>query len=216
MTESQVKPTIGSTYDTPRIGNKTYSLEFYCSRNRDHRLLFFLKTEFSLDGNIYITKIGQFPSTADITNEDTKKYVKVLGRERSREFNKAIGLVSHGVGIGSFVYLRRIFENLIEEAHNEAQGETDWNEEEYLKARMNEKVGLLKSHLPEFLVQHKSLYSILSKGIHELSEEECLDMFPIVRSGIELILDEKIEQLEKAKKTAEARKSIEALSGKYK
>ncbi|MEJ9164818.1 hypothetical protein, partial [Paenibacillus graminis] len=39
--ESQVKPTIGSpTYDAPRIGNKTYSLEFYCTRSRDHCLLF--------------------------------------------------------------------------------------------------------------------------------------------------------------------------------
>lgn len=191
-------------------------LKFFCSRNSKHSLLFFLKSDQSLVGEITLTKIGQFPSTADITNEDTKKYFKVLGRDGSGEFNKAIGLVSHGVGIGSFVYLRRIFENLIEEAHNEAKGEMDWNEDEYLRARMNEKVGLLREHLPEFLVQHKSLYSILSKAIHELSEEECLEMFPIVRNGIELILDEKIEQLEKAKKTAETRRSIEALHDKYK
>lgn len=56
----------------------------------------------------------------------------------------------------------------------------------------------------------------MSKGIHELSEEECLEMFPIVRSGIELILDEKIEKIEKDKKVAEASRSIEALYNKHK
>ncbi|ASA21293.1 short-chain dehydrogenase [Paenibacillus donghaensis] len=212
-----MRPTIGSPPSNHVVLDKnTHNLKFLCSRNINHTLLFFFNTDESVDGEITITKIGQFPSTADIANEATKKYVKVLGRDLSREFNKAIGLVSHGVGIGSFVYLRRIFENLIEEAHSEAKSETDWNEEEYLKARMNEKVGLLKGQLPEFLVQHKSLYSILSKGIHELSEEECLEMFSIVRSGIELILDEKLEKIKKDKKIAEASRSIEALHVKYK
>lgn len=137
--------TIGrSPQRRPLIEDKGSTLKFICSRDSAHFLLFFFKTGIETeDGLLTLTKIGQFPSMADISNEDSRKYLKVLGRDRSREFNKAIGLVSHGVGIGSFVYLRRIFENLIEEAHSETKSETDWDEEEYLKARMNEKVGLL-------------------------------------------------------------------------
>ena len=40
-----------------------------------------------------------------------------------REFTKAIGLAANGVGIGSFVYLRRIFENLVFQAFDEAKKE---------------------------------------------------------------------------------------------
>jgi hypothetical protein len=56
--------------------------------------------------------------------------------------------------------------------------------------------------LPEFLVKNSAIYGILSKGIHELSEQDCLEIFPAVKLGIELILDDKIklqEQIEKEK-----------------
>ncbi|GFD75677.1 hypothetical protein KUL113_50970 [Tenacibaculum sp. KUL113] len=73
------------------------------------------------------------------------------------------------------------------------------DEETYKRARMNEKIEMLSAELPEFIVENKSMYSILSKGIHELSENECLKAFPIVKVGIEIILDEKIEKLNKEK-----------------
>ena len=52
-----------------------------------------------------------------IEENDIKKYRKILGKEKYGEFGRAVGLYTHGIGIGSYVYLRRIFENLIEEAH---------------------------------------------------------------------------------------------------
>lgn len=192
------------------------SIELFCSRDSTHRIKFYFKTEVRDEDTVALLKIGQYPSVADISNSDTKKYLNVLGKDKSKELNKAIGLFSHGIGIGSFIYLRRIFESLIEEAHREAIRNEDWSEEEYLKSRMHDRIGILKENLPEFLVQNKSIYSILSKGIHELSEEECLEMFPVVRTGIELILDEKIEQLERVKKLSEASKLISSLHEKYK
>lgn len=65
---------------------------------------------------------------------------------------------------------------------------------------MEEKITCLSEFLPEFLVEHKHLYGILSKGVHELSEEECLGSFDIVKTGIELILDEVIEKKKKLEK----------------
>ena len=44
-----------------------------------------------------------------------------------------------------------------------------------------------------------------------MSEEACLEAFPVVQTGIELILDEKIVQREKAEKISKARKAIPAL-----
>jgi len=34
----------------------------------------------------------------------------------------------------------------------------------------------------------------LSKGIHQLEEKECNDLFPILKTSIEIILDEKIDK----------------------
>lgn len=41
----------------------------------------------------------------------------VLDKKSLFEFKRAIGLAAHGTGVGSFVYLRRIFEGLITETY---------------------------------------------------------------------------------------------------
>src|SRR5690606_1920928 len=64
-----------------------------------------------------LMKTVQYPSVADLHISEIKKYNKLLPNERLKEFTRAIGLAANGVGIGSFVYLRRIFEHLISEAY---------------------------------------------------------------------------------------------------
>ncbi len=55
----------------------------------------------------YLMKFGQYPSVADIHIGQIKQYDKVLSKNLLKEFTRAIGLAANGVGIGSFVYLRR-------------------------------------------------------------------------------------------------------------
>lgn len=184
---------------------------FRCARDKSHVMYFYF-----LIHNNTITKIGQYPSISDIVTIDIQKYRKVLGNDQYSEFSRAIGLTTHGIGIGAFVYLRRIFENLIEEVHQVQKGTAGWDETTYQKSRMEEKIVLLKNSLPEFLVNNKSLYSILSKGIHELREAECLKAFPTTKLGIELILDEKLEKLAREKKIKQASNDISALTQEIK
>ncbi len=167
---------------------------FTCQRDPQHKYSYFFIIQ-----NSNITKIGQHPSVADIEIQGIQKYQKLL-KQDYKNFSKAIGLHSHGVGAGSFVYLRRIFENLIEEKHIEASQYDQWDEKEYQKSRMDEKINLLKDKLPSILVEHRAIYGIMSKGIHELSEDECKSLFPDVKLGIELILDEKLYEQEKQSK----------------
>ncbi len=155
-----------------------------------------------------IIKIGQYPSIADFHISEIKQYKKLLSTEKLKEFTRAIGLAANGVGIGSFVYLRRIFEYLIEDAFTMCKSDGTVNEEDYKKSRMDQKIGLLSSHLPDFLVEYKSMYSILSKGIHELDEETCLIHFDSLRVGIEIILDEKLDELKKKEKIEQAKKKL--------
>jgi hypothetical protein len=158
-----------------------------------------------------IIKIGQYPSVADFHISEIKKYKKLLTTEKLKEFTRAIGLAANGVGIGSFVYLRRIFEHLIGEAYKLCENDGTVEEKDYKQARMDEKIEMLSPHLPTFLVQNKTIYSILSKGIHELDEGTCLAHFDTLRVGIEIILDEKLDELKKKEKIEDATKKLKNL-----
>jgi hypothetical protein len=156
-----------------------------------------------------VVKIGQYPSLADLNIGLIKEYGNVLSKEKLKEFIRGMGLRAHGVGIGSFVYLRRIFEYLIEQEHLKAKQELSWDADLYQKSRMIEKIDLLKNYLPNFLVENKDLYGILSLGIHELSEEECLEYFDALKIGIQEILDEKVIELQRQSRRKFAEKSID-------
>ena len=72
---------------------------------------------------------------------------------------------------------------------------------------MAEKVTFLKGHLPSFLVKNSKIYSILSVGLHELTEEECLAFFSVLRQSTVVILEEdkiKREELDRQKELEKA------------
>lgn len=196
--------------ETHYYKNNIFPITFICSRNKEHISMFIFRAH-----NGVLRKIGQHPSLAELVAPDLKKYRKILGKERFQEFNRAIGLATHGVGIGAFVYLRRIFESLIESAHDISKADADWSEESYLRSRMEEKIDLLKAHLPPFLVQNRGLYGVLSVGVHTLSDSDCLSAFPAVRAAIEMILDDAIEAQQRSIKAKEAAESLAALKSTY-
>src|SRR3989338_3579966 len=159
-----------------------------------------------------VMKIGQHPSLADIQfAEIGKKYDKVLPEEDLKNLKKAIGLVSHGAGAGSFVYLRKIFERLIFETYKNNAGAVGVNETDFKNQMMLDKVETLRAFLPSQLIEMKGVYSILSKGVHELTEEECLRYFAPIKLSIELILDQKIEEAKKSEKDAMVKKQLQQI-----
>jgi hypothetical protein len=218
--QTTFKISIRRNYNDYNIGptyyDRTTLVTLKCLRTEVYFEFYFVTYKKTNNENYFLHKIGQIPSIADLHISQIKDYNKVLPKEKLKEFTKAIGLAANGVGIGSFVYLRRIFEFLIEEAHIKAQKEESWDESVYNKSRMNEKIGILKNELPEFLVEHKEIYGILSKGIHELEEQECLVHFVPVRTGIEMILDDKIIEHEKADRRAKASNAIKGIAGQIK
>lgn len=183
-----------------------------CSRyqNQLYIILFLNASDHS------IMKVGQYPSVADMHIGKIKQYKSVLSKEDLKEFTRAIGLAANGVGIGSFVYLRRIFEKLIYESAKEAIKDCSIKEEEFTKLRMDEKISAIQDYVPETLVELKSVYGILSKGIHELAEQECLAYFATMRIGIELILDEKLEKKRRIEKKRLAVSAISEIKSRIK
>ncbi len=189
-----------------------FTRSFNCPRepnNSAHDIVIILRVN---DGKI--TKIGQFPQLAELENTHLKKY-KVLDKEIYQELNRAAGLNSHGIGVGSFVYLRRIIEKYIVYPELERMiQENALTREQLILADFKGKVVLAKDHLPSVLVDNPKIYSILSKGIHSLSENECLEIFNPLLIAIELILDERLEKVERDKKLAKLNNDLNRISNK--
>lgn len=201
-------------YSNQRV-NETSIHEIILKCKRYNNLFhFFIHLEKDETGNtISIAKVGQYPSIADLHIKQIHRYDKVLNKDKMKELTKAIGLAANGIGIGSFVYLRRIFEHLVFEAFQIAKKEKlEFDEDKFNTSKMDGKIKSLKGYLPTFLVENHSIYGILSKGIHELGEEDCRNYFTILRESIELILDEKLEQLQKDKKKKEISSALSKIS----
>lgn len=164
-----------------------------------------------------LSKVGQYPSVADFHIGQVHKYNKVLPKDKMREFTKAIGLAANGVGIGSFVYLRRIFEYLVFEALEVAKVKNaNFDVDTFNAAKMNEKIQMLSGYLPDFLVENNTIYGVLSKGVHELSEEVCNKYFSILKESVEMILDEKLDARQKELKKDSIKKNLAQIVGEIK
>lgn len=112
-----------------------------------------------------------------------------MTKEDEKELKRAIGLFASGIGVGSFVYLRRIFERIIITASQKAIEAEKIKEEEFNKAHVDEKIKMLAEYLPKSLVNNHVFYGIISKGIHELNEDDCLEFFPVMQSFIYVLDD---------------------------
>lgn len=151
-----------------------------------------------------ICKIGQYPSFSRKETLSLKKYKNLISKYYT-ELTKSVNLYSQGLGIGSFVYLRRILEHLVETKyyalpeHEETARFID-----KLKA-VQEVETIIPPELEEIKEQ---IYSVLSKGIHEYTEEECYALYDVVLYVVTAILDQELYKKEKASKIAEVKKII--------
>ena len=183
--------------------------KFVCSMNEEHHLDYIAITD-----NKAFRKIGQYPSIADLTFPELDVYNKVLSANDRKEFGRAIGLFASGIGAGSYVYLRRIFERLLIKAKANAGEAID--DELFNQARVDEKITMLTDYLPKMLTDNKALYGVLSKGIHQLSEEDCIEYFPVLRECIFMILNEWDEMRKKREKEESIGKALSQIASKIK
>lgn len=188
-----------------------FALHVGCSRRAQHHYSYF----FQYDKKpAILQKIGQIPSVEDVAGVDIERYRIILDKDFA-ELRRATGLFAHGIGIGAFVYLRRIFENLIESARVAADP-NDERKDEFSKMRMADRIKELSVHLPPAVVKYKEAYGILSKGLHELTEADCKRYFPAVRAAIIAMLEQRYEAEEKAKAAADLDEAMAAIASETK
>ena len=113
---------------------------------------------------------------------------KYLNQEDQVNYRKALTCLSISYGIGSFAYFRRIIEKEIKRFIKDIS-ELEFDEayivkeayENYQKDfQMSKLIDVLNRHLPTSLKELgdnpiRLLYEQLSGGIHEFSEEQCIE-----------------------------------------
>lgn len=169
---------------------------FIAKADCGHNLIILFKI---IDENT-IMKVGQFPSIYDMSEEiNNKTFLKELGKEYASYYKTACSLNSFNSNIGAMTYLRRIFEKLLLDCFEQNQVELEITKDDFTKLRMEDKLDNLRKFLPQIIFEngYNQVYSKVSDGIHNLSEDECNHLFIPLRMAIEEILIEKIELKEK-------------------
>jgi hypothetical protein len=155
----------------------------------------------------FAIKFGEFPPFGPPT---PPRLVKLIGPDREL-FLKGRRCENQGLGIGAFVYYRRvvehqkarIFDEIIKVARRLNAPEQTIGE---LEAARNETqfskgVSMVKEGIPQALLINGHnplllLHRALSEGLHDRSDEECLELATSVR----VVLDELAEHLAQALK----------------
>lgn len=182
-------------------------LDYYCAKCGERHEYFFTSDRK------YIMKVGQNPSFSDLQGKEINKYKNLISKYFI-EFKSSLSCYAQKKGIAAFVYLRRILEDIIEKKYKKLFPEEETNikfVDKFSKVQEVEKI------IPTELESVKDhLYSVLSKGIHEYDEQECLEIYEIVKFVIEEILDKQLEEKKREEKIKKAKEVLIAKVSKEK
>jgi hypothetical protein len=200
-----VPPSLSSPLGPPPpkdIVNLWQTVTAFCTRHASHTLTFFF--------GLYrggIAKVGQCPSAMDLVGAQLDRFSDVLDEADIRELRQAVMLHTHGAAIGAFVYLRRIFERLLERHHVEYVNRFG-PIADYEILSVEDRVQALKDVLPPEVVDNRKVYRILSRGIHKLHEDECAVLYDVMFPAITEVLEQDIYQEQQLRNSAELRKGV--------
>lgn len=194
---------------------------YRCSNCQDNEKTFALAAKVDVEekpkGELY--KFGELPPFGPPT---PPKLIKLIGPDRD-DFLKGRRCENQGLGVGAFIYYRRVVENqknrilteivkvsekLSAPAEKIAILKKAIEETQFSKA-----LNMAKDVIPESLLINGHspiwlLHSALSEGVHALSDEQCLEL----AGSIRIVLSELSERLSQAlKDEAELAKALSTL-----
>ncbi len=162
-----------------------------------------------------VTKIGQLPATGDLAFAELKVIDRGLDKRDRSELGRALGLFSHDAAAGAFVYLRRVFERMIDRAHERHGTATGAAVPDFGKLRMEDRIAAISDQLPPDVVADRAVFKLLSLGLHELSDEQCKVLFPVTKAVIFQMLAEEERQRSEAALKATTKAALTAALNEF-
>lgn len=196
-------------------------LTYRCSNCQAHQKTYSIAARIDEDeqptGELY--KFGEMPTFGPPT---PARLVKLIGPDRD-SFLKGRRCENQGLGIGAFIYYRRVVENQknrileeiikVSEKLGAPREKIDTLKSAVLETQFSRALDMAKDVIPESLLINGHspillLHSALSEGVHALSDEDCLAL----ASSIRIVLGELSERLSQAlKDEAELTKALSTL-----
>ena len=154
----------------------------------------------SKDADVEAMKLGEYPP---FSVPISSKIQKLLSESDLELYRKGSRAEAQGLGIGAATYFRRIVErqwqNLVTEIRNAAErlGVDDLGvyDAALQETQFSKAVGMLKDAIPDKLLildgenPLKLLYQPLSRQLHELKDEECLQQVADIRVVLTALLE---------------------------
>lgn len=179
------------------VADQVIRVVYLCTSCKNFQRYFLIK--IASDGKT-ITKVGQDPPW-DITPDRTLE--QALGKQ-ANYYRKGLINESQGYGIGAFGYYRRIVEEVIDDLLDKVpdlmggEGRVRYLEalEKVKKTTVaKEKIALVKDMLPPILRPGgmnplSVLHSVLSEGLHQQSDERCLELAMEVRETLVFLVSQ--------------------------
>jgi len=202
-------------------GFEFFYVTYRCSNCQETEKTYSLAAQVDEDGSDTgeCYKFGELPTYGPPVSP---KLVKLIGPDRE-QFLKGRRCENQGLGVGAFIYYRRVVENQKNRILSEIikVSEKIGAPEEKIKVLQNaidetqfsKALNMTKDAMPESLLINGHspillLHSALSEGVHALSDEACLDL----ASSVRVVLGELSERLSQAlKDEAELTKALSTL-----
>jgi predicted house-cleaning noncanonical NTP pyrophosphatase (MazG superfamily) len=184
---------------------KVFRVVYLCAACKQYEHFFSL--HFADD---YVMKAGQYPPW-EITPD--KNLSELLG-EHQDYYKKGLVCESQGYGIGAYAYYRRIVEEIIDSLldsivdlipEGEKQRYVEALERTKKATIAQKKIDLVKDLLPEILRPNgmnplNILHSTLSEGLHDKTDEECLEIVGSVREILVFLVNRILQTRQTSKK----------------
>lgn len=209
---------------------KTLRARYICSACKNSARLFFIYfgEEKILEKNkegeeiektaVSLIKVGQYPSW----NIEMDKELESMLGEHAEYYKRGLICESQSYGIGAYAYFRRITEDVIDELLESILDLVEEDEKEQYREKLEEvkkekiaekKIILVKDLLPKSLQVDgmnplKELYGVLSQGIHNETDEECMEKAETIRGILVFLVNQVIRTKKDKKSFTEGMKKI--------
>jgi len=204
--------------DTRLIGYQD-SASYLCANCKKRAVLFFFWGKGTSTQEVTFEKVGQYPPQEI---KPPKALEKALGKHAPL-YIKGMTCRHNSYGIGAHAYFRRLIEettddmldllaNAMEETGVEKsviQKVRDAKSEIQYERKIEIAAGVIPDHLrPGGRNPFALLHELLSRGVHTLSDEDCLDLVDGMQQALEFVFKELKIHMEERKIYAEGLRAI--------
>lgn len=175
-------------------------LNFTCVSCKNETHTFWVEQQVTED-TVKLKKFGQKPRKKLERDSKLQRFFKA----DSDYYEKALISLSNGYGIAAFAYFRRIIEQNINQLLDLLLSELDSTDtdspikiaidELRKESPMSDKIKIANNALPEYLKPDGlnplgTIYSLLSEGVHSLTDEQCLAKAESLQACLSFLVSE--------------------------